>query len=269
MASHQFNLNFSKSWSEDKGVTYHVSTEDDRWKELALHLTNSSFENTYSLLEVLNQTVDFRSTEEQWRELPGSGVLISSDSNSAKFGTSTVSVDELRDLLGEWLSFTHPFSVENEVAKVSKYLMLPITQIIFDNRFSLSEPYVDENWNFIKLEAKLYIQQNYIGKIPYMIGNFGPMYDAGERELIDWERIAGLFKLELSAGILKQEPAVGSIESKSYGMLLVKDRNGKAINLACCQYIDNQWQINLIGLDSELKTKSVSVMLKVPLPSNL
>ena len=266
MVSHRFNLNFSKSWTEATGVTYHVNTENNRWTAIALHLTNSSFENTHSQIEILNQKSDAKSVRQQWREVSASTLLINPDNNSVNVGNSIISVDDLKDLLQEWVSFTHPFSLENEAAKVSMYLMLPVTQIIFDDRFSLDEPYVDENWDFIKLRAKLYFQQHYIGEIPYMIGHFGPMYDTGEHELIDWGGIASLFNKELFEEIFKQEPAAGSVESSSYSKLLVKDQEGKTISIAYCHYINNQWQINLTELNSELKAKNVSVKLKVPPP---
>ena len=269
MVSHRLNLNFSKSWSAATGVTYQVSTEDERWTAIALHLTNSSFEETHNQIKLLNKKSDAKSAGQQWREVLAPTLLINSDNNSVKVGNSIISVDDLKDLLQEWVSFTHPFSLENEAVKACRYFMLPVTQIIFDDRFPLNEPYVDENLDFIKLRAKLYFQQHYIGEIPYMISHFGPMYDTGEHELIDWKGITSLFNQVLFEEILKQEPAAGSIESNSYSTLLVKDQEGKTINIAFCHYINNQWQINLTDLNSELKNISVSVKLKAPSPLNL
>jgi len=266
MISHQFNLTFSKSWSEAKGITYHVSTEDARWTELAIHLENSSFENTVSQIEVLNQKSDIKRIAKQWREVSGSKSLIYLKNSTIKIGNSTISVDELKHILQDWLTHIQPFSVENETTKVSKYLMLPITKITFDDRFPLNEPYVDDNWDFIKLRAKLYSQNQYIGEIPYMISHFGPMYDTSERELINWEGLTELFRQELFAVILKQEPAAVALESSRYGTLLVKDGNGKTLNLAHCQYIDSQWRVILTDLGSVVKSKSISVVLKVPPP---
>lgn len=232
------------------------------------HYSNSSFENTHSQIEMLKQKSDAKSVEQQWREVSAPTLLINPGNNSVKVRNSIISVNDLKHLLKEWASFTHPFSLENEAAKVSMYLMLPITQIIFDDRFSLNEPYVDENWDFIKLRPKLYFHQHHIGRIPNMIGHLGPMFDTGKHELIDWKGIANLFNQELFEEILKQEPAACSVESNSYSTLLVKDQEGKTINIAYCQYVYNQWQINLTGLNSDLKTISVSVKLIAPAPLN-
>lgn len=269
MVSHLYNLNFSKSWSEATGVTYQVSTDDVRWKGLALQLTKSCFEDTNTWIEMLNQASDAESAEQKWLEVSNLALVINPNSDSVKVGDSLIPLDDLKELLQEWLMFIHPFNPQNEAANVSKYLTLPVTRIAFDDRFSLTKPYVDENWDFIKLRAELYYQQDIIGEIPYMISHFGPMYKTDVRELIDWEKIALLFNQELFQEIKKQQPAAVSAEGTSNGTLLVKDIEGKTIDIAYYHYINNRWQINFIGVNSELKTKIISVELKVPPPLNL
>jgi hypothetical protein len=65
------------------------------------------------------------------------------------------------------------FSMAYEVDKLRTMLRLPITNIVFDDRYEYGKSYLNEDFRLTVIYAKLYIDENYIGDIPYMSDKWG------------------------------------------------------------------------------------------------
>ncbi|HTE00773.1 MAG TPA: hypothetical protein VK668_15885 [Mucilaginibacter sp.] len=65
------------------------------------------------------------------------------------------------------------FSLAHEVAKLRKILLLPITNIVFDDRYEYGKQYLDADMDYIRIYAKIYVNDDLIGTIPYMSDRWG------------------------------------------------------------------------------------------------
>lgn len=240
--SHQYNLLFRKSYQPATGVTYSVGVKDGGSADLAAYLTGSD----------IPQTLD------QIGQLP--------DNGNVKVGNTILPNQDFKELLQEWLEHIQPFSVANEVAKLRKQLQLPVTHIEFDNRYTIGQMYLDDNLDYIKIYAQLYINKDHIGDVQYMSGHFGPMYGNDRAKRIDWAKITGIFYNEFLDLISKSEPLAATLEVRSFQSLFVKDAEGSVITLAFCNYVDDEWQINLSPPDSITRSINFSVAIAPPKP---
>lgn len=241
--SHKYNLFFRKSQKAGGAIIYNAAAKEDGSADLATFLTQS----------------DLSQTLQQIAELP--------DIGNVKVGETILPNADFKEILQEWLEYIHPFSIENEVRKLRKYTMLPITHVVFDERYQHGENYIDDNLDYIKILAKLYIAEHYIGEIQYMSSNFGPMYETQSiQQLVNWQKVVDLFHQEILAEVLKQEPRAALLAVQNYEILSVKNAEGTIIKNASFKYFDGRWNINVYSLYGELGRMSVSVELTPPNP---
>jgi hypothetical protein len=159
------------------------------------------------------------------------------------------------------------FSLAYEVNKLKKILELPITNIVFDERYEYGKRYLDEGMNLITIYGRLYVNDDFIGTIPYMSDRWGPMYDTNkikEEEFAWWDKVYRQFQQVIFNKIFQQQPLAVTAEIKEYGQLYVKDENGSVINLAFCNYVDDEWNVIVTGTNITQKVKVTRVILNPP-----
>jgi hypothetical protein len=140
------------------------------------------------------------------------------------------------------------FSLAEEVEKLRKYLWLPITHVEFDPRYEYGKLYTDEDWNIIWINAKLFVNDELIGTIPYFSSNHGFGYDTGNHSVLAWDKIYQQFKQIIFDKILHKEPLAVAAEPAEYEprtslMLNVKDKDGTLIKKAFCRFVDSEWEV--------------------------
>lgn len=159
-----------------------------------------------------------------------------------------------------------PFSLAREVDKVRKFLLLLITNVVFDDKYEYGKRYLDDDMSLTKIYAKLYIDAEFIGIIPYMSDRWGPMYDTCGPEDLKYDKIYQLYQQVIFDKIIEREPRAATVElvNNNFEPLYVKDKNGTVINTAFCNYIDNEWNIALAGPNPKMSVKVTKVMLTPP-----
>ncbi|HVS94559.1 MAG TPA: hypothetical protein VHE59_21120 [Mucilaginibacter sp.] len=153
---------------------------------------------------------------------------------------------------------TPKFSLANEIEKVRKYLLLPITYIEFDERCEYGKVCLDDNMDWIWMNAKLYVNDEPIGTIPYFSSEWGFGYDTSNHSVLAWDKIYQQFQQVLFDQILQREPRAvtaepAEYEPHEYMTLNIKDKAGVLINKAGCLFIDGEWNVNVYGLNSTKK----------------
>ena len=163
------------------------------------------------------------------------------------------------------------FSMPDEIAKLKNIFLVPVTNIVFDEKCEYGKTYLDENSNFIIFTASIYIDDEMVGTIPYMSSSFGTMYHDNSGSGLNWNKIYQLFHHDIFSKIVQQEPLAHSaeIETQDQHLLLVKDMNGTVIKHAFCNYVDDEWRVVVAGTDGQKKQKTVTVTLRVPLPPQM
>lgn len=161
------------------------------------------------------------------------------------------------------------FSLAEEVEKLRKYLWLPITYVEFDPRYEYGKLFTDEDWNIIWIDAKLYVNDDMIGTIPYFSSDHGFGYDTGNHSVLAWDKIYPQFKQVIFDKIFQQEPLTvtaepAEYEAHAYLTLNVKDKDGTLIKKAGCCFIDGEWEVNVSGLGGVKRTVTVKVTLTLP-----
>ena len=162
-----------------------------------------------------------------------------------------------------------PFNLTYEINKLKKILLLPITNIVFDDRYEYGRRYLDDDMSLTKIYAKLYIDDDFIGTIPYMSDRWGPMYDNSALDDIAFDKIYELYQQIILDKIIEQEPYAATVElvKNNFEPLYIKDKNGTVINTAFCNYVDNDWNVALAGPNPVINTKITNVVL-IPPPLN-
>lgn len=158
------------------------------------------------------------------------------------------------------------FSLTYEVDKLKKILQLPVTNIVFDERYEYGKLYLDHDMNLTTIYGSLYVNNDLIGTIPYMSDKWGPMYDTGKQHELAWDKIYRQFQQVITGKILEQEPLTDTIEPGKYKSLLIRDKDGVVIKKAFCNYISNEWNVTLSGPDAEERKVEIKVVLSPPPP---
>jgi len=159
-----------------------------------------------------------------------------------------------------------PFSLAYEIEKLKKFLLLPITNVVFDDRYEYGKLYLNDDMSLTKIYAKLYINDNFIGTIPYMSDKWGPMYDTSALDDIAFNKIYELYQQIIFEKIIEQEPHAATVElvNNNFEPLYVKDKNGAIINTAFCNYINGDWNVALAGPNPKISVKVTKVVLTPP-----
>jgi len=160
------------------------------------------------------------------------------------------------------------FNMANEIEKMQKYLLLPITYIEFDKEYEYGKLYVDDNKNLIWIHANLFINDELIGTIPYFSSDHGFGYDTAN-SVLAWDKIYAQFQQIIFGKIFQQEPLAVTAEPeesdpKECGLLNVRDNDGILIKKAGCRFIDGEWNVNVFGLNTVTTTRRVTVVLTPP-----
>lgn len=164
---------------------------------------------------------------------------------------------------------TPKFSLANEVEKLRKFLSLPITHVEFDPRYEYGKLYMDDKMNWIWINAKLFVNDQQIGTIPYFSSGHGFGYDTCNTSVLAWDKIYPQYKQVIFDKIVQQEPLAVIVEPAEYEphenlSLNVKDKNGILIKKACCRFDNGEWDVNVFGLNVVKKTVTVKVTLTPP-----
>jgi hypothetical protein len=162
------------------------------------------------------------------------------------------------------------FSPEYEVGRLKKMLLLPITNVVFDDRYEYGKQYLDDNMDFIKIYAKLYVNDELVGTIPYASDRWGPMYHTDKAE-VDWDKIYREYQQVILEKIFQQEPLAATAEiinDPSFHSLSIKDKNNIPIKIAYCNYLDDEWNVVVGELNPVIKVKLTTVKLYPPPPGN-
>lgn len=159
-----------------------------------------------------------------------------------------------------------PFSLANEVKKLGEILLLPITHIEFDPRYEYGKLYLDDDLNLIIIYAKLYVNDDPIGSLPYRSDKWGPMYDTTKQVELAWDKIYQQFHQSIFSKILQQQKLVATVEIREYKSLNVKDKEGTIINIAHCNYNDNSWEVVLSDPNEKNIISYTTVIICSPPP---
>lgn len=165
------------------------------------------------------------------------------------------------------------FNMANEIEKMQKYLLLPITYIEFHKGYQYGKTYMDDNMNWIWINANLFINDELIGTIPYISSGHGFGYDT-VNTVLEWDKIYAQFQQIIFGKIFQQEPLAVSAEPeesdpKEYGLLNVKDKDETLIKKAFCRFVDGEWEVYVSGLNYTTTTHRVNVVLTPPPPLNI
>lgn len=157
------------------------------------------------------------------------------------------------------------FSLAYEVEKLKKMLTLPITNIVFDERYEYGKLYLNDDLTLTTIYAKLYVNDDLIGNIPYMSDRWGPGYDTGKQKELAWDKVYQQFQREIFDKIVQQEPLAATIEIKEFKSLYVKDKDGTVINTVFCNYINNEWRVFLEGPNPVEKRVEFTIVINPPI----
>ena len=156
------------------------------------------------------------------------------------------------------------FSLAHEVNTLRKMLMLPVTHVVFDNRYQYGKMYMDESMNFIVFYATLYVNDEVIGNIPYMSAGFEPMYITDKQTDLAWDKIYRQYHTDIMGKIIQQEPLAAIGEIWRYKFLFIKDENGTVIRTAFCNYVNDEWEVVLDGPNPVDVVRTATVILASP-----
>ena len=164
------------------------------------------------------------------------------------------------------MSALEGFSLTNELDKLKKITLLPITNIEFDKKYEHGKQYLDSEMNHIKIYAKLYVNKDMIGIIPYMSDSWGLMYDTNNFGELAWDKVYKQFQEVIFAKILQQEPLAFTAEPIEDLSLSIRDKQGVLIKRAYCAYINDEWSIFVAGLDGITKKVTLTRVVLFPPP---
>lgn len=157
------------------------------------------------------------------------------------------------------------FSMVYEVDRLVKMLRLPITHIEFDERYEYGKLYLDENQDLTVIHAKLYVNDDCIGTIPYISDKWGPGYLSSNTNELAWDKVYQQFQPVIFDKVVKLEPLAATAEVIKIRMLLIKNKDGLPINTAYCDYIgNNEWDVVLGGLNPQERVKTSTYTRKAP-----
>lgn len=158
------------------------------------------------------------------------------------------------------------FSLAHEIEKLKDMLNLPVTNVVFDDRYEYGKLYIDEDKNLTVIYGQLYVNDEWIGTIPYMSDRWGPMYDTSKQKELAWDKVYRQYEQQILSKIHQQQPQAATAEVKDYRSLYIKDSKGKVINWALCSYIDNNWQVILHDPDYVEKVIVKQISIQAPPP---
>jgi hypothetical protein len=156
------------------------------------------------------------------------------------------------------------FSLAYEVDRLVQMLKLPITHVEFDERYEYGKLYLDENQEFVIIYAKLYVNDDFIGTIPYISDKWGPGYDTSKQNELAWGKVYQQFQPVIFDKVLHLEPRAATTEVNENRMLLIKNKDGLPINTAYCNYTNNEWDVFLGGLYLTERVKVSTYKMKLP-----
>jgi hypothetical protein len=159
-----------------------------------------------------------------------------------------------------------PFNLDHEIEKCRMILLLPITGIEFAPGYEYGKLLLDDNQELKVLQAKLFVNDELIGTIPYYNLEAGYGYPSHDRESLAWEKVYGQYEQTIMDQVRLQEPAAAHAEHAGYGRLFVQDKHGTTIKLAYCNFVYDDWRVVVTGLDVQTKAKVTSVKLAPPVP---
>ena len=165
--------------------------------------------------------------------------------------------------------WTSRFNLAKEVEKISKLLLLPVTHVVFNKKYKLGKAYRNDKGDYAVINAKLYVNDDLVGTIPYMSEIWGFMYDPYNAEIFAWKKIYAQFEQLIFNKICLQEPLAVAAEPWKLGpghylILDIKDKAGMLIKRATCRFIDDEWNVFISGLDTGTIRKRVRVVLTPP-----
>jgi hypothetical protein len=157
------------------------------------------------------------------------------------------------------------FNMADEVDRLVQILKLPITHVEFDERYEHGKLHLDANQQPLIIYARLYVNDDFIGTIPYTSDKWGPGYDPTKQNELDWGKVYQQFQPVIFDKVVQLEPLAATVEAKENRMLLIKNKDGLAINTAYCDYIgNNEWDVVLGGLYSSQGVKTSTYTRKAP-----
>jgi hypothetical protein len=156
------------------------------------------------------------------------------------------------------------FSMPYEIDKLKKILLLPITNILFDEKYEYGVMYLNDDMDFTTIYASLYVNDYFIGTTPYVSTRLGIGYLSCKPDELDWEKVYKQFQQVIFDKIVQQEPLTDSVEIRGFMSLFIKDKIGSIIKIAFCNYIEDEWNVVVSGLDVEERVKVVTVILSPP-----
>jgi hypothetical protein len=156
------------------------------------------------------------------------------------------------------------FSLAYEVDKLKKMLGVPITNIVFDEKYEYGKRYLNDDMTLTTIYAKLYVNDDLIGTIPYISDKWGPGYFNNNDDELAWYKIYQQFQQVIFDKIVQQEPLAATVEIKGYKSLHVKDKDGTVIKIAYCNYINDEWNAIVGGLNPVIIRKEVTVSITPP-----
>jgi len=159
------------------------------------------------------------------------------------------------------------FNLISEIERLQKILLLPITNVIFDERYEYGKLYLNANQELEIIYAKLYVGESFVGTMPYMSDKWGPMYVTSKQNQLDWNKIYEYNKTEILKKVNDLQPLAGAVEVGDFRSLNVKDKNGVLINVAYCTFLNGNWNIVLGDPNPKIMHFSKTFTLPVPPPS--
>lgn len=142
-------------------------------------------------------------------------------------------------------------------------LLIPITNVVFDERCEYGKQYLDDEINHTVFRATLSINDEPVGSIPYMSEQLGFMYDTNNVN-IEWDKVYRQYQNVIFKKIAQQQPLAFIAEIRSYGSLFIKDEAENVINLAFCNYIGDEWEVIVTGLNVVERIKRHTVLVPRP-----
>jgi len=148
-------------------------------------------------------------------------------------------------------------------------LALPITNVEFDPSYEHGKMYIDDQMNIIWIDAKLFVNDELIGTIPYFTDRGFVGYDTSNHSVFEWDKIYAESQQIVFDKIHQQEPLAVSAEPAEYEprtslMLNVKDKDGILIKKAFCRFVDGEWEVYVSGLNTVSKKVTIKVTLTPP-----
>jgi hypothetical protein len=90
------------------------------------------------------------------------------------------------------------------------------------------------------------------------------MYDTSKQNELAWDKVYQQFQPIIFDKILQKQPLAAAAEAKENKSLLIKDKDGLVINIAYCNYINNEWEVLVGGLNEVRKILTTTITITPP-----